>query len=399
MHISDKTPLESTWPAVATVGVGAFALVTTEFLPVGLLPNIAADLAITEGQAGLMVTLPGFLAALAAPLTLQWAARLDRRFLLVGLLGLLAISNALVSVADTFWILLVGRVMLGLAVGSFWTIAGTLGFRLRPAQGARATALIFSGVSLGTVAGVPAGTLLGDWLGWRVVFEVAAVTSMLVALALYRLLPSLPSQTQTGAAALFKLMNEPSPRLGLLAVLLVFSGQFAAYTYVAPYLDGLIGLNSQMLSLALLVFGVAGFIGNGLGATLINKGIQTAMAVTLILMAAPMLILAALPSLQLAVSSVVFVLILLWGLGFGLLPMVMQSWLFSLAPTQPETMGAVFVCSAQVSIGIGALGGGLLVDNLGVVTAMAAGGVLAGITLLVLRSHRLNVNQQETKAI
>jgi predicted MFS family arabinose efflux permease len=397
MNNSDKTTVESAWPAVAAVGVGAFALVTTEFLPVGLLPDIAENLAITEGEAGLMVTLPGFMAALAAPLTLQWAGRIDRRVLLVGLLILLALSNAMVAMTNEFWVLLIGRVLLGLAVGSFWTIAGTLGFRLQPTQGAKATALIFAGISLGTVAGVPAGTLLGDLFGWRSVFETAAILSVIVALALYKLLPALPTHSPSNAVVLFRLMKQPGPRIGLLAVLLMFSGQFAAYTYIAPYLVSLIGLSAQVLSLALLAFGVAGFIGNALGASLVNKGNSLAMSVTLFLLASPMLLLAILPMIHLDVGSVVILLILVWGLGFGLLPMVMQSWLFSLAPSQPEAMGAVFVSSAQVAIGIGALGGGLLVDTLGVVAAMAAGGILGLLTLVVLWVYQCMGLQEQSK--
>ena len=142
----------SAWLAVLSVAIGAFALVTTEFLPVGLLPAIARDLGITDGQAGLMVTMPGLLAALAAPAVTVGAGRLDRRYVLLGLITLLLISNLAVAFSDSFITLLIGRLLLGIGVGGFWVIGVAVGPRLMPWAAVRATSLVFAGVSLGTVS-------------------------------------------------------------------------------------------------------------------------------------------------------------------------------------------------------------------------------------------------------
>ncbi|WP_434606329.1 MFS transporter [Pseudomonas sp. D2-30] len=184
----------TSWLSVAAVGIGAFVLVTTEFLPVGLLPQVAEEFGISEGQTGLMVTLPGLFAAVTAPLTSLWARAFDKRQVLCVLMALLALSNIVVVFASDLWMLLLGRALLGIAVGGFWTIGGTLGPRLKPLQPARATSMIFSGVSLGTVAGVPAGTILGELTGWRTVFGVSAALSVVVMLLLLRTLPTLPAQ-------------------------------------------------------------------------------------------------------------------------------------------------------------------------------------------------------------
>jgi predicted MFS family arabinose efflux permease len=222
---SPGAPLAS-WAAVASIGVGAFALVTTEFLPGGLLPQIALDIGITEGQAGWMVTTPGFLAAIAAPRTTGLAGHLDRRHVLWFLLGLLVFSNVLVATATGFPALLAGRVLLGIGVGGFWTIGGSLGPRLRPgAEGPRATSLIYSGVSLGTVAGVPAGALLGHLLGWRLAFAGSAGVAVLVVIALILLLPPIRPQRGSGVAAIPVVLTRRKAQIGLTAAVLIFIGQ------------------------------------------------------------------------------------------------------------------------------------------------------------------------------
>lgn len=387
---STSSNTASSWLAVAVVGIGAFALVTTEFLPVGLLPKVARELAISEGQAGLMVTLPGLLAALTAPLTLLWARTFDRRHVLCALLALLAVSNMTVALASNLWTLLLGRALLGIAVGGFWTIGGTLGPRLRPGHAAKATSLIFSGVSIGTVAGVPAGTLLGEWVGWRMVFAVATLLSVMVTLLLWHTLPRLPAQSGAGIGMLGEVLRMRKTRLGLLAVLLIFAGQFAAYTYLSPYLINEAGMSSVSLSAILLGFGAAGFVGNLAGGWAVTKSPAWALIITALLMGLPMSLLTQVTTFAPAVVALVMV----WGVGFGLLPIAMQSWLFAMAADKLEAMGAVFVASAQVSIGVGALAGGLAVDHLGVLSALMLGGILAVLTAVVILAGQFKTANQ-----
>ncbi|TKD45567.1 MFS transporter [Azotobacter chroococcum] len=375
-----STSTAASWLSVAAVGIGAFALVTTEFLPVGLLPQVARELGISEGQTGLMVTLPGLFAAMAAPLTLLWAWTFDRRQVLCVLLALLALSNVVVAFASSLWMLLLGRALLGIAVGGFWTIGGTLGPRLKPLQAARATSMIFSGVSLGTVAGVPAGTILGELTGWRTVFGIAAVLSIIVMLLLLRTLPKLPAQPGAGLQALREVLQRPLARLGLAAVLTIFVGQFAAYTYLSPYLLNEAAMTPIELSAILLGFGITGFLGNLAGGWAVAKSAPWTLIATALLMGIPMLLLAT----GVAPKLMIVTLVMLWGVGFGLLPIAMQTWLFSMAPDRLEAMGAIFVSSAQMSIGVGALAGGLAVDHLGILSALAVGGGFALVTAVLI---------------
>lgn len=150
------------WLAILSVAVGAFALVTSEFLPVGVLNDVASDLGISAGLAGLMVTLPGIMAALAAPLISVGVGALDRRYLLIGLTLIMIIANTIVAYAVDFNLLLVGRVLLGVSIGGFWATAIALSGRLAPdGMGvAKANSIIMAGVTLATVVGVPVGTWL-----------------------------------------------------------------------------------------------------------------------------------------------------------------------------------------------------------------------------------------------
>lgn len=379
---ADRKPLAS-WAAVASIGVGAFALVTTEFLPVGLLPLIAAALGISEGTAGLMVTVPGFLAAIAAPMTLGFAARFDRKRVLVALLMLLVVSNAIVATAQGFAALMFGRVLLGIAVGGFWTIGGSLGPRLRPgAEGPRATALIFSGVSLGTVAGVPAGALIGDLLGWRTAFLIVSGVALLVVAALQFLLPAIRAQKGSGLKQVPDLLRLQRVKIGLTAAVLIFVGQFAAYTYITPFLIGTTGIDTATLSMVLLGYGAAGFAGNLFGGWAAGRSFVLALAGTAFLIALSVagLLLTG------GETLVAIAWVAAWGFGFGMLPIAMQTFLFCSAPDRLESIAALFVSIAQLAIGLGALVGGLAVDNFGVPSALWLGAASALLTAGLIAS-------------
>jgi predicted MFS family arabinose efflux permease len=157
------------------MAVGTFATVTTEFLPIGLLTSIAEGLHVSEGTAGLMVTTPGIVAALAGPGLIVLSGRLDRRAVLLALSALLVVSNLLAAFAPNFATMLVARFFLGLCVGGFWTFAPSATTHLVPhALLPRAMSFVLAGISVATVFGVPAGALLGNLAGWRAAFGVAA---------------------------------------------------------------------------------------------------------------------------------------------------------------------------------------------------------------------------------
>lgn len=364
----------SPWPGVLSIAIGAFALVTTEFLPVGLLPAIAAELGVTEGVAGMMVTVPGVVAAIAAILVTVGIGKTDRRYVLWGLTGTMLLSNLIVAFSHSFPLILVGRALLGVGVGGFWALGPALSTRLvPPGMEPKALSMIFAGVSIGTVAGVPAGAVIGELFGWRTAFHAGSVVAVLVLLTQMRLLPPLPAKSSVTFGQLPELLRVPKARLGIFITLLIFIAQFSAYTYITPFLAQVTQLDARTISILLLVYGAAGLAGNVIGGKILARSVQAGLVTTGLVLG---LSTVALPLLGHGLIGA-GVLVVIWGIAFGMMPMSVQTWIFQAAPHAMESGGAVFVTTAQIALSSGALVGGLAVDHLGVSSAMVVGGVLA----------------------
>ncbi|MFJ8308241.1 MULTISPECIES: MFS transporter [unclassified Streptomyces] len=219
--------------AVLVVAATTFSVVTTEMLPVGLLSPVAAALHVSEGTAGLTVTLPGLVAAVTAPLLPALAGRTDRRSLLVALVLLLALADLVSALAPAFAVLLAARLVVGVCIGGVWAIAVGLGHRLVPeAAVGRATAVIFSGIAVASVIGVPAGALTGELAGRRWGFGFVGLVAVVVAGLLAALLPPLPAEAAVRPAT--------SPRQAGEVVTALFSGVFNAAIALGAAAGGLV---------------------------------------------------------------------------------------------------------------------------------------------------------------
>jgi predicted MFS family arabinose efflux permease len=373
------------WLAVAAVALGTFAMVTSEFLPIGLLGSMARELGVAEGRAGLMVTVPGFTAAFAAPAAALMAGRLDRRTLLLLLSALILGSNLLVATAASFDVLLAGRVLLGLCVGGFWAFAAAAARRLVPAaSGDRATALVLAGISAGTVLGVPLATAIGNSLNWRWAFVLVALLALGAGIAQMLLLPRLPNAERAGWHALPALLRNRSLGTGLVAAALLAGGHFAAYTYLEPFLSHAAGFGSGGVSLAMAAYGLAGIIGTFGGERLASRSLRYAFIAVGILLGAAIggLALFGVHGLQ-AVTLVV-----LWGLAFGAVPVCVQLWVVRAVPRQAETGAALMVTVFQLALAAGAGGGGWLLDHAGLRAAYGIGSFFALFAVLLLGLSR-----------
>lgn len=369
------------WLAVASVALGTFAMVTSEFLPIGLLGAIARDMGVAEGRAGLMVTVPGFTAAVAAPAAAVFAGRLDRRALLLALSALILGSNLLVAGAHSFEVLLAGRVLLGLCVGGFWAFAAAVGRRLVPeASGDRATAIVLAGISAGTVLGVPLATAIGNGVGWRGAFVLVALLALGAGMIQMALLPPLPGEKNASWHALWGMRHNRILGTGLAAAALVAGGHFAAYTYLEPFLSHVSGFGNGAVNLAIIAYGLAGMAGTFAGEHLSARGLKPAFIAvgTLLAAAAGGL---ALPGIHGLMAGL---LVALWGLAFGAVPVCVQLWVFRADPRQAETSAALMVTVFQLALAAGAGGGGLVVDHAGlrINYVIGAAAVLLAVVLL-----------------
>lgn len=358
---------------MTSVAVVSFMMVTTEYLPVGIIPGMAADLGVTHGTAGLTVTIPALVAAFGALLVSVLAGKFDRRAVLAGLTVMLVAANVIAVLAPSFAVLLAGRILVGIALGGFWTIGIAVGPRLMPEPtGTRGTTIIFSGISLGTIAGVPAGTLVGDLLGWRAAFGATGAVSIVALAGLAAFVPSLPASHRTHWRDLPALLSVPQARLGLLLAALTFGGVFFAYPYIAPFLGIVSKMDSSDITLMLLLFGVAGFFGNVVGGWLAGRSNRLAMCASSVALAVPAFLLAV----HGESKTVTTVLVCVWGLAYGALPIACQSWVARAASREMERGAALLVATVQIAVAAGAWIGGQVVDGLGVTWTMIVSGTV-----------------------
>ncbi|SFN16244.1 MFS transporter [Variovorax sp. OV329] len=350
------------WPAVSALALGVFGLVTAEFLPASLLTAMAADLGVSPGAAGQSVTATALVAAVAAPSIPLFTRRFDRRLVMIALTLLLIVSNGLAISAGSLGALLVSRVLLGIALGGFWSMAAALALRLVPEHlFARAMSVILTGVSVATVCAAPIGAWMGELWGWRSAFVAAGAVSLLTLAAQVLTLPPLPPRDHTSLRVLRELLRRPGVRVALLAVLLVISGHFAGFTYIRPLMEDVTHLSVSAISAILLGYGIGGFFGNLAGGLIAERSERRA----IVLGGALIAVLAA--SLLLAGSSAVVtaVAVVLWGFAFGAFPVGFQTWIVRVAPDQAEGAGGLLVAAFQIAIASGAIGGGVLVDHVG----------------------------------
>lgn len=375
------------WLSVTSVALGSFVLVLSEFLPIGLLPAIADDLDVGIGSAGLMVVATGVVGAVAAPVVTVLTSRLDRRVVLVSLTVLLVVADGLAAIAPSFWVLLIARMLLGVGIGGFWAIgAGIAGRLVRPELTIRATSLITAGVSVATVVSLPLGALVSSLASWRLGFVIGGALGVVALVLQLAMLPRIPAQQRVRFATLGSLLRVPRARVGLIAAAFVFAAQFAAYTYIAPYLQQLVGVGPDTVTIALLVFGVAGIVGNfAAGFTLDRSVLATIGASKFVLAAAVVL----LPLLAHSVVGV-FVLLVVWGLVWGALPLGMQTWMSTASPAGSETGLALFVTTIQLAIAAGSVLGGAAVSSFGLAADfwLAGGVAIVGAVVLVAMGLR-----------
>jgi predicted MFS family arabinose efflux permease len=367
--------------SVLTVAATTFSVVTTEMLPVGLLTSLSAGLGVSDGTAGLTVTLPGVVAALAALLLPVAVRRADRRTVLCALTALLAAANLLSALAPDFGVLLAARVLVGVCIGGVWAIAAGLGVRLvREESAGRATTVIFSGIAVASVLGVPAGTFLGELAGWRWAFAVMGVFALAVAGLLAAALPALPASAAVRLGTFPALLRNAPLRAGLLVVLALVTGHFSAYTYVRPVLERVPGLGAGLISGLLLAYGIAGVAGNFAGGALAARDPRRALLAISAGLAAVVLLLG--PAGGSLLASVA--LLIAWGLAYGGVSVAAQHWIMAAAPRAREAASALFAGVFNAAIALGALTGGLVADGLGTTDVLWLGGGLATIALLVV---------------
>ncbi|MGE8398420.1 MAG: MFS transporter [Burkholderiales bacterium] len=371
---ADIAPTSSAWMAVFSLAMGVFGLLTAEYLPASLLTPMASDLGVSEALAGQAVTVTAVVALFAGLLVPGLTRKWDRRVVLLVFSALMVASNLLVAMSSSLTVVLVMRILLGIALGGFWSMAAAVAMRLVSARFVpRALSIIFSGIAVGTVVSVPLGSYLGGLYGWRSAFVAAAAVGTLTLVFQLFTLPRMAARITVQTASVLDLLRRPGIAMGMMGCVLAHTGQYALFTYIRPALESVSHIDVDGLSLMLLGFGVANFIGTLLAGWLMERSLRATLTIM------PALVgIAALSMIWLPVQATgLTMLVALWGLAFGGVPVAWSNWVARAVPDQAETAGGMVVASVQSSIAAGAALGGV-VFGLGGVTGVfiTAGSVM-----------------------
>lgn len=369
------------WSAVFAVAFCVACLITVEFLPVSLLTPMAQDLGISEGMAGQTVTVTAFVAMFASLFVTSLIRSTDRRYVVFLFSMLLTLSCLLVSFAENFTMLLIGRACLGIALGGFWAMSASLTMRLVPARTVpKALSVIFGAVSIALVIAAPLGSFLGGIIGWRNVFNGAALMGVACIIWVWKALPPLPGESTLHKQNIFGLLQRPGVMAGMIAIFMTFAGQFAFFTYIRPVYMTLAGFDVDGLTLVLLSFGIASFIGTSLSAVFLKRSLKLALTLAPLILALSALVLVLWGSDKVVASAVAII----WGLAFALIPVGWSTWITRSLADQAEKAGSVQVSVIQLANTCGAAIGGFALDNFGLLSPLVLSGSLMLLTAILV---------------
>lgn len=377
--------------ALYALTVGAFGIGVTEFVIMGLLLDIGADLGVSTSAAGLLISGYAIGVVLGAPLLTILTARWPRKTVLLALMAIFVAGNLACALAPTYGLLMAARLLTAFAHGTFFGVGSVVATRLVPFdKRASAIALMFTGLTVANILGVPLGTWLGQSAGWRATFwavtAVGIAAAVVIALAVPR--DATPERIDDWRVDLKALGRRPV-LLGLLTTVLGYAGVFAVFTYIAPLLTGISGFDDAAISPILLLFGGGLVVGNLVGGKLADRALLPAMIGSLAALA--LLLLAMGPALHSQVASLAAV-ALLGATAFRTVP-PLQMWVLSKAEGVGKSLASSFnIAAFNLGNALGALAGGWVIDHgpgLGFVTWTAA---LFPVTALATAAlaHRLD---------
>ena len=380
--------------ALLALTISAFAIGTTEFVIVGLLPTMAADLGVSLTSAGLLVSLYALGVAIGAPVLTALTGKLPRKTLLLALMALFTVGNLVAWQAPSYEDLVVARILTGLAHGVFFSIGSTIATGLVPREkAASAIAIMFTGLTVALVTGVPLGTFIGQNYGWRATFLAVSGLGLIAFIGSALFVPR--TITHTASASLkvqASVLLQPRLLLVYAMTAVGYGGSFIAFTFLAPLLQQVSGFEAGAVALVMLVYGVSVTVGNIWGGKLADqRGAVPALKIIFALLALVLLVLTfTAPHKWLMLATV-----LAWGaVAFGNVPglqvyVVKQAERFS--PRAVDVASGLNIAAFNVGIAFGAWAGGLIVERLGLVhTGWIGGLVVLGALALTAWAGRLD---------
>ncbi|TKW67347.1 MAG: MFS transporter [Paracoccus denitrificans] len=378
--IETRSRPDAAWGAVMSMALCVALLIASEFMPVSVLTPMAEGLGATEGQTGQAISISGLFAVAASMLITTLAGQLNRKSVLVGLTGLMLASLVMVAMAQSFAMLMVARALLGICVGGFWALATAVIMRLvQEREVPRALSLMYGGQAIAAAFAAPLGSYLGDIIGWRGVFW--ALTPIVAINLVWHLiaLPSLPARGRQSFGTLIEVMRRPYFARGLIAAMLSWGAAFTMFTYLRPYLETVTQVDVTILSVLLLVLGSAGFIGTWAAGRFVGENVAAQLKLPALVMGTVTLALIFTGASPILTG----ILLAIWGVMNTAMSVIFMTWMSQNVDDAPEAGGSLMVAAIQLSILLGAVVGGLLLDGFSI-TATFAGSALLSVAAIAL---------------
>ncbi|AUJ72038.1 MULTISPECIES: MFS transporter [Pseudoalteromonas] len=387
--------------ALLALTLSAFAIGTTEFVIVGLVPTIASDLSVSLPSAGLLVSLYAIGVAVGAPVLTALTGRWNRKSVLLSLMALFVFGNLLAWQAPSYESLILARIMTGLAHGVFFSIGSTIATSLvSKDKEASAIAIMFTGLTVALVTGVPLGTWIGQQFGWRATFLVVSALGVIALLGSALLIPkNLKQSASASLSEQAKVLLQPRLLLVYLMTILGYGGTFTAFTYLAPILQQEAGFNAATVSIIMLVYGVSVAVGNIYGGKLADKkGPISALTIIFALLSVILAVLTF--TMQSKIGVVITVLV--WGaFAFGNVP-GLQVYVVQLAekfsPKTVDVASGLNIAAFNVGIALGSVLGGQIVENMSLQDTAWVGALISAAALLATRFSGYLDNRSLLKA-
>jgi DHA1 family inner membrane transport protein len=342
------------------LAISAFAIGTTEFVIMGLLPEVARDLAVSIPSAGLLASGYALGVAVGAPLLAVVTSKMPRKLALQLLMAVFIVGNVLCAVASDYSVLMIARVVTSFAHGSFFGIGAVVAASLVPQEKrASAIALMFTGLTLANVLGVPFGTFIGQEFGWRVAFWVVAAFGVLSLAGIAALVPNKHDTAPAGLAHEVRVLKDPHVWMALAMTIVGFGGVFVVFTYIAPILEQVSGFSPRGVTLILVLFGVGLTIGNTAGGKLADRALMPSLIGILLALAVVMVIFTRTSHSQVAAAVTIFV----WGIAaFATVP-PLQMRVVEKATAAPNLASTLNIGAFNLGNAGGAWLGGLAIGH------------------------------------